>query len=341
MTTLPTLYMERFQLANPIITAPMAGITDRAYREILHQMGAGLVFTEMLSDKALTYGDKKTIALLHVEGEVPPIGVQLCGSEPEVMAAAAQIIEDKAKATGNIKLIDINMGCPVNKIVKNGEGSRLMQRPEIAERIVQQVVQAVSLPITVKMRLGWNEEQKNVVEFARRMEAAGAQAITIHGRTREQFYTGTADWTLIGTAKEQCNIPIIGNGDITTAPAALEQMQKYHCDGVMIGRGMLGNPWLIRDAVSLWQTGRLSPAPTMTEIIQQAIQHLQRQVELCGEYIAVRQMRSHLPWYIKGWRNAAAMRHQINQETSAAVITEMLLQYGEQLQSQQERVKGS
>jgi tRNA-dihydrouridine synthase B len=312
---------------NPVITAPMAGITDRAYREILQEMGAGICFCEMVSDKGLNYGDKKTNALLNIHGEDSWVGAQLCGSEPESMAKAAQIIEKMGRDSGNLAVIDINMGCPVKKVVSNGEGSRLMQTPEIAVEIIRQVRSAVSLPVTAKMRLGWDDGQKNVLELASRLQEAGADAITIHGRTRQQFYSGKADWTLINEAKKNLDIPVIGNGDIFSAADALKRLQESKCDGIMLGRGMVGNPWLVRDVVRAVKKLPPLPAPDIEERIAMAIRHLYRETEICGEYTGVRSMRSHLPWYIKGQRGAAAMRNRINQLDRAEAIEELLLQY--------------
>lgn len=316
--------------ANPVVTAPMAGLTDRAWRELVHDMGAGLVYTEMVSDMALCYGNRKTFGLLNIAGEAAPVAVQLCGSDPEPMAKAARIIAELAEECGNVALLDINMGCPAPKIVKNGEGSRLMTQPELAERIVDAVASAVSLPVSVKMRLGWDDDSKNVLDMASRMVDAGAQMITIHGRTRQQFYAGVADWSLIAEAAEMLRkkgVPVVGNGDITSVETAAARMQESGCAGVMIGRGMLGNPWLIRDCVRHFRGLDAMPAPDGEEILAMALTHLWRQVELSGEYMAVRMMRAHLPFYIRGIRGSAAVRGRLNRLDTAAEVERELTEF--------------
>ena len=315
---------------NPVVSAPMAGITDRAWREIIRGMGAGLIYTEMLSDMALCYGNSKTFAMLNVAGEAPPLVVQLCGSSPEYMAEAAGIIEREAAQAGNIAAIDINMGCPAPKIVKNGEGSKLMTDLPLAERIVDAVVKAVRMPVTVKMRLGWDDEQKNVLEAARRMANAGAQAIAVHGRTRQQFYAGSADWGLIAaTASELAplKVPVIGNGDIATVEEGRRRMAESGCAGIMVGRGMLGNPWLIRDLVRAFKGEPELPPPSRQDICEMALRHLYRQAELRDEYTAVRLMRTHLPFYIKGICGAAALRGRVNKLETAAEVEAALREF--------------
>lgn len=313
--------------ANPVVTAPMAGITDRAWREIVREMGAGLVYTEMLSDMALCYGSAKTFAMLNVAGEAAPLVVQLCGSSPEYMARAARLVEQQAAAGGNVAALDINMGCPAPKIVKNGEGSKLMTDLPLAERIVDAVVKAVRLPVTVKMRLGWDDGHKNVREAARRMANAGAQMITVHGRTRQQFYAGEADWRLIAEVAAELkplSVPVVGNGDITTVAIGRQRLRESGCAGIMIGRGMLGNPWLVRDLARSFKGKPPLPPPTQAEICDMALRHLYRQVELRDEYTAVRLMRTHLPFYIKGIPGAAALRGRINSLESAAAVERAL-----------------
>lgn len=308
---------------NPIVTAPMAGVTDRAFREILHDQHPALVYTEMLSDMALCYGSEKTFAMLDLAGEPGRLAVQLCGSQPEFMGRAAAIVQQKAAEYGNIVLLDINMGCPAPKIVKNGEGSRLMTDPELAARVVDAVVKAVRLPVSVKMRLGWNDESKNVLQVARRVVEAGAQLVTVHGRTRQQFYSGEADWQPISeVARElaKLGVPVIGNGDINSVAVARRRKAASGCTGLMVGRAMLGNPWLIRDLVRAFAGEAALPPPSRTEILQMALRQLYREVELRDEYTAVRLMRTHLPFYVRGIPGAAALRGRINQLNSAAEV---------------------
>ncbi len=320
---------------NPVVTAPMAGLTDQAFREILREQGAGLIYTEMISDMALCYNNQKTLAMLPASMEQGPLVVQLCGSSPECMARAAQIIEQKMRPTGQLFMLDINMGCPAPKIVKNGEGSRLMQQPGLAVQLVQAVVGAVGdrLPVSVKMRLGWDDSSKNVLELAQRLVQAGASALAIHGRTREQFYAGRADWQLIAEAADILPVPVIGNGDIDTLEVGVERMQNTHCAGLMIGRGLLGNPWLVRDLARHFAGLPALPSPDRAEIFQLVRWHLRRQVELQGEYMGVRVMRSHLPFYIKGLPGAAAVRGRLNTLNTAdeveAALAEFLRPSGE------------
>ncbi len=316
--------------ANPIVSAPMAGVTDRAWREIVHEMGAGLVYTEMLSDMALCYGNEKTFGMLNIEGEAGPLAVQLCGSSPEYMGRAAAIIEREAAKFGNVVLLDINMGCPAPKIVKNGEGSRLMTQPELAERIVDAVVKAVSLPVSVKMRLGWDDDSKNVLDMARRVANCGAALVTVHGRTRQQFYAGEADWAPIAEVAaelKKMSVPVVGNGDITSVAVGRKRMAESSCAGLMIGRAMMGNPWLIRDLVRDFAGLPALPKPANDEILQMALRHLYRQVELRDEYMAVRLMRTHLPFYIKGIPGAAAVRGRLNQLDTAAEVEAALREF--------------
>lgn len=320
------LQIGSFVSANPIFTAPMAGITDRPFRDILHRMGAGLVFTEMVSDMALVYKNKETHAMLNLLGETRPIAVQLCGSQPEIMAEAAQIIVEKGAS-----LLDINMGCPAPKIVKNGEGCALMRQPERAVAIVKAVRRAVSLPLTVKMRKGWDDNHTNVVSFAQAIADAGADAIIVHGRTREEFYSGQADWQTIQKVATAVTVPVIGNGDIQQPEQTVAHLAASGCAGVMIGRGMLGNPWLIRDAVRLSQGLPASGKPVITEVFSLARQHLAAQIELCGEKSGIQQMRKHFAWYIKGQRGAAAMRNAINRQETLADLLALLAAYEKEL----------
>jgi len=303
------------QLDNPVISAPMAGITDRAYRILAKEAGCGLVCTEMVSDQALLYGNPKTNHLLDSSGETGPISMQIFGSNIGYMADAAEIVENRGA-----DLIDINMGCPTPKIVKNGEGSALMREPEKAAEIVRAVVGRVQVPVTVKMRKGWDERSINAVELARLVVDAGAAAVTVHGRTRSQFYTGKADWGIIAAVKKAVNVPVIGNGDIWNPQDALSMMEQTGCDGVMIGRAALGNPWILTRIVHFLKTGDLMPGPATEERVATALRHLDLLVEIKGETVAVWEMRKHAAWYMKGLRGASRLRELVNKAKSKEEI---------------------
>ena len=307
------------KINNQVISAPMAGITDRAYRILAKESGCGLVCTEMISDQALLYGNPKTNILLDCRGESPPISMQIFGSNPDYMARAAQITESRGAS-----IIDINMGCPTPKIVKNGEGSALMKKPKLAQEIISSVVQSVRVPVTVKIRKGWDESSLNAVEMALLAEKAGAAAVTVHGRTRSQFYSGKADWDIIKSVKQAVAIPVIGNGDIQVPVDAARMLDHSGCDAVMIGRASLGNPWIFSSTVHYLTFGEELPAPTPRQKLSMALRHLELLVELKGEYIAIREMRKHAAWYTKGLREAARMREKINRAVTLVEIRVLL-----------------
>lgn len=303
-------------LENRVVTAPLAGVTDRAFRLILKSMGCGLVFTEMVSDLGLIYNSSKSRKIANPDGEPEPVAVQIFGSNPETMGQAAQIVENLGAA-----VIDINMGCPTPKIVRNGEGAALMLEPELCGRIIRSVTAAVQVPVTVKIRKGWDDAHVNYLQIAEIAVAEGVKAITLHPRTRMQFFSGQADWDAIATLKSYMPVPVIGNGDIRTAEDAARMVDKTGCDAVMIGRGALGNPFIIRETVALLEYGRIISPSSPAEKIKLAIRHLQLAIEDKGESTAVREMRKHISWYIKGMPAAARLREQINQ---AATREEML-----------------
>lgn len=303
------------RLANPVISAPMAGVTDQAYRTLAREAGCGLVCTEMVSDQALIYGNSKTFTILGTGDESGPLSVQIFGSNPEYMARAAVMVEERGAS-----IIDINMGCPTPKIVRNGEGSALMKNPDLASRIVASVVRAVSVPVTVKIRKGWDEQSVNAPEIAKIVEDAGAFGITVHGRTRDQFYSGTADWDIIRRVREAVKIPVIGNGDIRSGHDARAMMEYTGCQGVMIGRASMGNPWVFREVVYFLASGEIPSPPGINEKINTAVRHLNLLVRYKGEYIGVREMRKHASWYLKGVRGAARLRDKLNR---AVTIEEM------------------
>ena len=299
-------------LSGPFLLAPLAGITDGPFRRLCSQAGAALVYSEMVSAKGLWYGDKNTGKLLEILPGEGPVAYQLFGREPEIMAFAARKLDSRMNV-----IFDINMGCPVPKIVKNGEGSALMKNPDLVYDLVAAAVKNTSKPVTVKIRAGWDEESINAVEVARAVSAAGASAVAVHGRTREQYYSGKADWSVIAAVKRAVNIPVIGNGDVTDAASGIRMMEETGCDFVMVGRGALGNPWIFSELTAAWRGEPLPPPPTKEEKKAMMIRHFNDILELKGEYVAVREMRKHVGWYLKGVHGAAAFRGKINGINSA------------------------
>lgn len=313
----------KVKLDNPVILAPMAGVTDFAFRQLVKEFDCGLVCAEMVSSKGLIYNNDRTVEMLNIHPEERPISIQIFGCEPEIMAQAARIVEEKGA-----DIIDINMGCPVPKVVKNQEGSALMKNPQLAREIVQAVVGAVNAPVTVKMRKGWTANQVNAVELAKMVEEAGAAAVAVHGRTREQYYSGQADWGIIQKVKESISIPVIGSGDVTSPEEAKKMLTETSCDGVMIGRGALGNPWIFSRTVHYLETGELLPLPTAGERIKVALRHLELLAQSKGEYIGTREMRKHAAWYTKGLPESAQLRRIINTTNTKAELAAILKEYG-------------
>lgn len=297
-------------LENNVILAPMAGITDSAFRTICKEMGAGLVYSEMVSSRGLYYNDKKTKNLLEVNEYERPISLQIFGNEPYIMA---KIVDEILNNKPDIDIIDINMGCPTPKIVKNGDGSALLKEPELVREIVKAVVRTSNKPVTVKIRAGWDEKSINAVEIAKIIEDSGASAIAVHGRTREQFYSGEADWDIIKRVKENVSIPVIGNGDIFTPEDGKKMLDYTGCDAIMIGRGSRGNPWIFKRTIALLERNEKLPLPKDEDKINTAIRHLNLVVNLKGERIGVREMRKHIIWYVKGMRNASTLKNKISQ----------------------------
>lgn len=294
------------EVANRVVLAPLAGISDLAFRLIVRSYGCGLVYTEMISEMGLIYGQKKTLQLADTTEESSPVSVQLFGFEAENVARAASIVENMGA-----DIIDINMGCPTPKIVKNGEGAALMLDIPRAKRIIKEVVNTVKIPVTIKMRKGWDEDL-SCFNLAIAAQEAGVQAIAIHPRSRMQFYSGKADWDLIKALKKQVQVPLIGNGDIWTADDAVRMIDYTDCDAVMIARGALGNPFIIREAVALVEENRKIEAAGIEERLETAIKHMDLAVKYKGEKTAIREMRKHVSWYIKGMRGAAKLRLEIN-----------------------------
>ena len=307
------------ELANPYILAPMAGVTDLPFRLLCKEQGAGLLCMEMVSAKAIQYNNKNTKALLEIHPEETPVSLQLFGSDPDVISEIAKRIEELP-----FSILDINMGCPVPKIVKNGEGSALMNQPKLVHEIVKKTVKAIQKPVTVKIRKGFDETSINAVEIAKIIEDAGAAAVAVHGRTREQYYSGKADWDIIRQVKEAVSIPVIGNGDVVSGESAIAMMQEIGCDGVMIGRGAQGNPWIFSELLEYDKTGVMPPRPSAEAMKEMMLRHARLQIQYKGEYLGVREMRKHVSWYTSGLPNSAKLRGEINQVESYEELEKLL-----------------
>lgn len=308
-------------LDNNLILAPMAGVTDLPFRLLCREQGAGLVCMEMVSAKAIYFNNKNTEELMEIHPDERPVSLQLFGSDPVIISEMAKRIEDRP-----FSILDINMGCPVPKVVNNGEGSALMKNPKLAEEIITKTVKAIKKPVTVKFRKGFNDSLINAVEIARIAEGCGAAAVAVHGRTREQYYAGNADWEIIARVKEAVSIPVIGNGDVTDGPSARQMLEQTGCDGVMIGRAVRGNPWIFKEILSYLRTGQEPPLISALEVKNTILRHARMELEIKGEYTAVREMRKHISWYTAGYPNSAALRRDINametfEELEKAVMT--------------------
>ncbi len=314
-----TLTIGNVVMDNPLVLAPMAGVTDLPFRLLCKEQGAGLVCMEMVSAKAIYYNNKNTEALMEIDTREKPVSLQLFGSDPEIMAAMAHRIEDRP-----FDILDINMGCPVPKVVNNGEGSALLKNPEQVRKIVTAVVKAVEKPVTVKIRRGFDENNVNAVEIAKIIEDCGAAAVAVHGRTREQYYSGKADWDIIRQVKEAVAIPVIGNGDVTSPEAAVALMKQTGCDGIMIGRAVRGNPWLFSEILHYLETGEHKDRPTMEEVREMILRHTRMQIELKGEYTALREMRKHVAWYTAGFPHSARLRARTNEISTLQELEELL-----------------
>lgn len=303
---LKKLKIGNVELENNILLAPMAGITDLAFRKVCKENNCGLVETEMVSAKAVYYNDEKTMKMLNMEGEKRPVSIQIFGNDPEVMMAATKILDGKSE------LLDINMGCPAPKVVKNGDGSKLLLDLDLVEKIVKSVVSVSKVPVTVKMRTGWDENTIVAEEAAKIIEKSGASAITIHGRTRSEFYSGKANLHLIKRVKEAVNIPVIGNGDVIDGISAKEMFEKTGVDGIMIGRGTLGNPWIFKHIIHYLETGENLPSESNEEKLATIIKHFNLLLEEKGEYTAVREIRKHAAWYVKNMKDASKFKCEVN-----------------------------
>lgn len=298
-------------IEHPIALGPMAGVTDLPFRVLCKEQGCGLMYTEMVSAKALYYKNANTYSLMEVDESEHPIALQLFGSDPDIIAGEAAKLE-----SGPFDIFDLNMGCPVPKVVNNGEGSALMKNPALVREILTKLVKAVNKPVTIKIRRGYTVESENAVEIAKIAEDCGVAAIAVHGRTRSQFYEGQADWNCIRRVKSAVSIPVIGNGDVRGAKDAKRMMDETGCDMVMIARAARGNPWIFREVASYLETGVIPPRPTREEIIDTILRHADMMVEVKGEYIAIQEMRKHVSWYTTGMPGSAHLRRSINQTES-------------------------
>ena len=313
-----------FEIDSNVYLAPMAGVTDLPFRLICKEHGCGLLYTEMINAKALCFDDQKTKKMLNILEEELPVAIQIFGSEPEYMGQAAKILNDYPNA-----ILDINMGCPAPKVVKNGDGSALMKNPELARKVLESVVANSKKPVTLKIRKGWDSESENALEIAKIAEEEGISAITIHGRTREQYYSGNADWEIIKVLKNELNIPVIGNGDVCSIDDAIKMKDMTNCDAIMIGRGAQGNPWIFREIDHYLKTGERLDKPTKNEKIDVAIKHMNLSVKEHGEYVAVREMRKHIGWYLKGMKNSARFRDEINKMEDVSEVIKTLESFKE------------
>ena len=314
-----TLKIGTVELENPYILAPMAGVTDLPFRLLCKEQGAGLLCMEMVSAKAIQYNNKNTKALLEIHPEELPVSLQLFGSDPDVISEIAKRIEELP-----FSILDINMGCPVPKIVKNGEGSALMKNPKLVYEIVRKTARAIQKPVTVKIRKGFDDTCINAVEIAKIIEDAGGKAVAVHGRTREQYYSGKADWDIIRQEKEAVSIPVIGNGDVVSGESAIAIQKETGCDGVMIGRGAQGNPWIFSELLEYERTGKMPLRPSVEAIKKMMIRHAQLQMQYKGEYLGIREMRKHVSWYTSGLPNSAKLRDEINRVESYEELEQLL-----------------
>ena len=310
------------QLDNEVFLSPMAGVTDLPFRTICKEKGCGMLYTEMINAKALCYDDENTKKMLNLEDDGHPVAVQIFGSDPEYMGKAESIMNHYTN-----DILDINMGCPAPKVIKNGDGSALMRNPKLAAEVLTAVVKNSKKPVTLKIRKGWDDNSVNALEIAKIAEECGISALAIHGRTREQFYSGKADWDIIAEIKQSINIPVIGNGDVFDVQDAVNMLEKTKCDAIMIGRGSQGNPWIFNRINHYMKTGEVLPEPTLEEKISTAIKHMNLAVAEHGEYVAVREMRKHIGWYLKGLKNSAKYRDQINKITDYKEVISMLEEY--------------
>ena len=307
------------EIPNPFVLAPMAGVTDLAFRRLCKEQGAGLICMEMVSAKAILYKNKNTEELLTIDPREKPVSLQLFGSDPDIMSEIAKQIEERP-----FDILDINVGCPVPKVVNNGDGSALMKNPLLAGKIIEKTAKAIKKPVTVKIRKGFDDDHINAVEMAHIAEESGAAAIAVHGRTREQFYSGKADWDIIRQVKEAVSIPVIGNGDILTADDVIRMQDETNCDGFMIARGAEGNPWIFKQILHYFETGEKLEKPSFAEVTDMILRHAQMQIGFKGEYTGIREMRKHVAWYTAGFPHSAKLRKRVNEVESMEALEELL-----------------
>jgi nifR3 family TIM-barrel protein len=315
---------------NNVVLAPMAGVCNPAFRLIAKEFGTGLVCAEMVSDKAIVHGNTRSLEMLYVDEREKPLSLQIFGGDTETLVEAAKVVDQHT----NADIIDINMGCPVPKITKCDAGARWLLKPDKIEEMIANVVAAVNKPVTVKMRIGWDSEHVYAIENAKAVERGGGSAVSVHGRTREQLYTGKADWDIIRDVKQAVSIPVIGNGDVITPEDAKRMLEHTGVDGVMIGRGALGNPWMLYRTVHYLTTGELLPEPLPEEKIRIAILHMDRLIDLKGEHIAVKEMRKHMAWYLKGMQGAARIKDVVMETTKRNDMVSVLNDYALNLQEE-------
>lgn len=328
METVKKLQIGNVTLPNNLILAPMAGVTDLPFRLLCKEQGAGLLCMEMVSAKAILYKNKNTEELLTIDARENPVSLQLFGSDPDIISEIAKQIEERP-----FDILDINMGCPVPKVVNNGDGSALMKNPVLAGEIIEKTARAIKKPVTVKIRKGFDEDHINAVEMAHIAQESGAAAVAVHGRTREQFYSGKADWDIIRQVKEAVSIPVIGNGDIRTAEDVIAMAEQTGCDGFMIARGAEGNPWIFRQILHYFETGETLAKPSFEEVTEMLLRHARMQLEFKGEYTGIREIRKHAAWYTAGYRNSSKLRGRINEVESYAdlqALFEEVLSYNEE-----------